>query len=237
MKNPKLVMMVVALVMMAGTACALTWLRANQRLGTPGIRATPIAGQIKMDIALPEHVLDFTSTNVPEPAVAVGYFPQDTSYAERRYFGPSGIAIQSTAILMGADRTSIHRPEYCIPGQGWTIDDKKIINIPINDNPPYQLETARWDLSQVIKQPNGQLVKYTAVYVFWYVANNEQTADHNKMLEWMTLDLFRTGALQRWAYMSYFALCPPGQEDAAFEQMERLIAAQVPQFELPLKQK
>jgi hypothetical protein len=237
MKNKKLVMLVVALVMMAGTAGALTWLRANQKLGTPGIKATPIPGTVMMKIDLPERVLDFTSTNVPERETVINYLPADTSYAERRYFGPDGIAIQSTAILMGADRTSIHRPEYCMPGQGWNIDDKKIVNIPIQDNPPYQLEVAQWNVSQVLKQPDGRQVKYSAVYAFWYAANNEQTANHDKMLEWLTMDLFRTGALQRWAYISYFALCAPGQEDATFERMKQLIAAQVPQFELPLKQK
>ncbi len=237
MKTQKLVMMVVALVMMAGTAGALTWLRANQKLGTPGIKATAIPGQVKMDITLPERVLNFTSTNLPEPKEVLGYLPADTSYAERVYFKPDGSWIQSTAILMGTDRTSIHRPEYCMPGQGWNIDDKKIVSIPIQDNPPYQLEAAQWNVSRVIKQPDGQEVKQYGLYVFWYVANNEQTANHDKMLEWMTLDLFRTGALQRWAYISYFSLCAPGQEDARFEQMKRLITVQVPEFELPPKQK
>jgi len=230
-------MLVVALVMMAGTAGALTWLRANQKLGTPGIRATPIPGTVMTKIDLPERVLDFTSTNVPEPELVLGYLPKDTSYAERIYSKPDGTRIQSTVILMGTDRTSIHRPEYCMPGQGWNIDGKRIVNIPIDDNPPYQLEVAQWNVSQVVKQPDGRQVKVCGLYVFWYTANNEQTANHDKMLEWLTLDLFRTGALQRWAYISYFTLCEPGQEDATFDQIKRLITAQVPQFELPLKPK
>jgi len=237
MKNQKLAMLIVALVMMAGTAGALTWLRANQKLGTPGIKAAPIPGTVMMKINLPAHVLDFTSTNVSEPETVLGYLPADTSYAERMYFGPDGIRIQSTAILMGADRTSIHRPEYCLAGQGWNIDKKEIVDIPIQDNPPYQLEVGRWNVSQVVKQPDGRQVNVAGVYVYWYVANGEETPDHNKMLEWLTMDMFRTGALQRWAYISYFAGCAPGQEDATFEQIERLITAQVPQFELPLKQK
>ena len=42
-----------------------------------------------------------------------------------------------------------------------------------------------------------------------------------------------TGVLQRWAYVSYFSVCEPGQEDATFARMEKLIAASVPAFQLP----
>jgi Protein of unknown function (DUF3485) len=237
MKSQKTLILIVALVLMAGTAGALAWLRANQKLGTPGVKGTAVPGSVMMNIALPDRVLDFTSTNVPEPDVAIGYFPKDTSYTERAYFTPDGLRIQSTVILMGTDRTSIHRPEYCLPGQGWSIDDKKVVKLPIAGQPPYSLEVARWNLSTTVQQADGQNAKIAGIYAFWYVANNEETPDHDKMLEWLTLDLFRTGALQRWAYCSYFAWCLPGQEDATFEQMKRLITASVPQFELPLKTK
>jgi hypothetical protein len=236
MKKKKILMLVVTLVMMAGTAAALTWLRTNQRLGTPGLKATPIPGGVMMDIHLPERVLDFTSTNIPEPKTVLGYLPSDTSYAERIYIAEDGFWIQSTAILMGADRTSIHRPEFCMPGQGWSIDEKNVLDISISDHPVYPLQAACWKVSQVIQQAGGQSRKVEGIYVYWYVANNEETWDHNKMLKWLTLDLLRTGALQRWAYISYFALCQPGQEDATVDRIKSFIAAQTPEFQLPLKQ-
>ncbi|HTV43073.1 MAG TPA: exosortase-associated EpsI family protein [Candidatus Sulfotelmatobacter sp.] len=236
MKSQQWLFLTLALVLMAGTAGALTWLRANQKLSDPGVKGTQIPGKMLMTIALPERVLDFTSTNVPEPDVAIGYFPKDTSYTERRYTNPTGIRIQNTVILMGADRTSIHRPEYCLPGQGWTIDKKEMLNIPINDNPPYNLQVARWNISATIQAPDGQKERAAGIYVFWYVAKDDETPDHDKMLEHLTMNLFRTGDLQRWAYISYYVPCLPGQEDAAFAETKRLIAAQVPQFELPLQQ-
>ena len=237
MKTQKWLFLTLALVLIAVTAGALTWLRANQKLADPGIKATPIPGKMLMNIALPERVLDFTSTNVPEPDVAIGYFPKDTSYAERLYTGPTGTRIQSTVVMMGADRTSIHRPEYCLPGQGWTIGKKEIATIPINDNPPYNLQVARWNMTASIQGPDGQKENAAGIYVFWYDAKNDETPDHDKMLEHLTMNLFRTGDLQRWAYISYFVPCLPGQEDAAFAETKRLITAQVPIFELPLLQK
>ncbi len=237
MKNQKWLILVVALLLMAGTAGALTWLRENQKLGKPGIKATPIPGSVAMKINLPARVLDFTSTNLPETEEVIGYLPKDTSYAGRLYTAPDGFLIESSAILMGADRTSIHRPEYCVPGHGWVIGEKQVVDIPIHDDPPYQLEVARWNLSGTFQLPDGRKTSQAGLYVYWYVADNEETANHDKMLEWLTLDLFRTGALQRWAYILYFAECQPGDEDATFERMKDFIAAQVPQFQLPIRRK
>jgi hypothetical protein len=45
-------------------------------------------------------------------------------------------------------------------------------------------------------------------------------------------DLLLNGILERWAYISYFSACEPGQEDATFERMKKLIAASVPEFQL-----
>ena len=112
MKHQKWIFFSVALVMIAGTAVALKWLRANQRLGRPGIKAEAIPGLVMMKINLPERVLDFSSTNMPEPQVVLGYLPPDTSFVGRIYTAPDGFRVQVAIVLMGADRTSIHKPDY-----------------------------------------------------------------------------------------------------------------------------
>ena len=57
------------------------------------------------------------------------------------------------------------------------------------------------------------------LYVFWFVARNEETDSHWQRIWWLTRDLLTTGVLQRWAYVSYFSAgFAPGQEDAAFGQ-------------------
>ena len=49
---------------------------------------------------------------------------------------------------------------------------------------------------------------------------------------WMARDLITKGVLQRWAYISCFSVCPPGQEEALYARMREWIAAAVPQFQL-----
>ncbi len=233
MKHQKWLILLVALGLMAGTAGVLTRLKTHQKLGKPGIHATPIPGSVMMKIDLPERVLDFTSTNVPESQVELGYFPKDTSYARRLYQAPNGFGASATVIMMGADRTSIHRPEYCLPGQGWTIGSKTAVNIPISGSQPYELPVMKWVVRNTLQTADGQKQAVSGIYVFWFVADQEQTADNFQRMCWLARDLLRTGVLQRWAYISYFSICAPGQEDAAFERLKPLIAASVPEYQLP----
>jgi Protein of unknown function (DUF3485) len=233
MKHQKWLILFVALVLMAGTAGLLAWLKTSQKLGKPGIKATPIPGSVTMKIDLPERVLDFTSTNVPEPQVVLNYLPKDTSFAERLYQMPDGFVATATIILMGADRTSIHRPDYCLPGQGWIIDSKTAVNIPVSGGHPYELPVMKWVTHNSLQTPDGRKQEVSGIYVFWFVADDEQTADNVQRMWWLARDLLRTGVLQRWAYVSYFSICARGQEDAAFERMKQLIAASVPVYQLP----
>jgi hypothetical protein len=223
----------IAFGLIAGTAGALNWSRAHQRLGQPGVYATLIPGSAMMKINLPERALDYTSTNVPEPEVVLGYLPPDSSYVERIYTAPDGFWVQATIVLMGADRTSIHNADYCLNGQGFTGREKFVENIPIDGLQPYLLPAARWNVKGVFPLPGGQKAEVHGVYVFWFVADGEETPDHFQFMKWLIRDLLRTGVLQRWAYISYFAPCAPGQEEATFEKMKNLIAHSVSKYQKP----
>ena len=130
MKSRKIIVFVCVLALVAGGAGALTWLKKNQRLGAPGIKATPIPGSIMMSFDLPAQVLDYTSTNEAQSQTVLDTLPKDTSYAQRLYVDTNGFWVNANVILMGMDRTSIHKPDFCLPGQGWNIDKKETVSIP-----------------------------------------------------------------------------------------------------------
>jgi Protein of unknown function (DUF3485) len=233
LKSQKWIILSAALILMAGTAGALTWLRANQKLGKPGLKAVAIPGSVLMKINLPERALDFTSTNVPEPQIVLDYLPPDTSYAERCYFDTNGAPIYATIVLMGADRSSIHKPDYCLPGQGWIIKERTVADIPVAGPQPYKMPVAKWVIGNSFQASDGQKHEVRGLYVFWLVADGEQTPDNYQRMWWQGRDLLRTGILQRWAYVSYFAVCLPGQEDATFDRMKILIGHSVPEYQWP----
>jgi Protein of unknown function (DUF3485) len=205
MRNQKLLIFFITAGLIAATAGGLSWTRANQKLGQPGVYATPISGSVRMNIDLPEKVLDFTSTNVPEPQLVLNYLPPDSSYAERRYTAPDGLQVNTTIVLMGGDRSSIHKPDYCLPGQGWKIHKKSVVNIPVAGGQNYQLPVARWDISNSFTTPDGQKQAVGGLYVFWFVADGEQTTDNYERMWW----LGRDGSLAAMGlYFVFFVLCP-----------------------------
>ena len=47
--------------------------------------------------------------------------PKDTRFLKRVYFAPNGDWFQVTAVIGGTSKSSIHRPELCLPSQGYLM--------------------------------------------------------------------------------------------------------------------
>jgi len=140
---------------------------------------------------------------------------------------------------MGADRTSIHKPQFCLEGGGWRIDDAYSLEttIPVERPQPYELPVIRLVSSRTVQDAKGQPITVRGVYVYWFVADGALSGDMSgrQRMWWMAKHLLTTGELQRWAYISCFSVCLPGQEEVTFERMKRFIAASVPEFLLTPK--
>ncbi len=235
MNKQKWLLLATTLALILATGALLQHLKTNQRLGTPGVKAAAIPGTVVMQIDLPDKILDFTSEKLEQDSIVTNMLPKDTSFASRRYrTSTNEFGITANIVMMGKDRTSIHKPEYCLPGQGWHIESKTNVDLTIAGPHPYQLSVAKWVIGNSFKGDNGQMQEIRGLYMFWFVADNEQTTDHWTRILWLARDLLRHGVLQRWAYVSYFTVCYPGQEEAMFERVQKLITASVPEFQRPL---
>jgi hypothetical protein len=234
MNKQKWIILIVALGLIGGAAGLLSRLRSNQKLGRPAVKTTPIPGSQRLQVDLPERVLDYTSEAIEVDDRTLGFLPQDTSFGQRRYQSPDGFTASINVVLMGRDRTSLHKTEYCLEGQGWSIDRNASAEVKVHlDRPfPYDLPVMKFIANKQVTE-RGQSFAARAVYVFWFVADDDEyTARHAQRMWWMARDLFRTGVLQRWAMISCFTVCVPGQEDAAFERLKKFMAAAVPEVQL-----
>jgi hypothetical protein len=223
-----------ALLLIAGTAAGLHYRQAHQRLGVPGVKVVHVPvydpdGNLagSNSVALPDRVLNFESTNIPIERVVLDWLPKDTTYGQRLYRASDGFQTQMTAVLMGADRTSIHQPQYCLEGSGWHIGDSELDTIHVDLPHSYDLP-----INKLTATKMQQGVPVRGIYVYWFVAQNRLTAKHGQRMFDMGLDMLRTGVLQRWAYVSCFSVCYPGQEQASYARIKELIAAAVPEFQL-----
>jgi hypothetical protein len=239
MNRQSLNILIVALALIGATAAFIQYRKTHQRLGTPGVKvvAAPIhdpEGKVAgtNSVALPDNVTGYKSQVEPVARIVLEWLPPDTTYGQRRYKAADGFEIATAAILMGADRTSIHKPRYCLNGSGWRIGAEEPDTITILKPHRYQLPVTRMALTRDLKLSSGQTVELRAWYVYWFVADNQLTADHSQRMWWMARDLMRTGVLQRWAYLSCLAVCPPGQDEQTYQRLKEFIAEAVPQFHL-----
>ena len=243
MNKQKIILMVVTLAVIGAAAGILNHLKANQRLGAPGVKTTqPLADKLNVEVLLPEQVLDYASKFVQQPEVVTNVLPADTSYGQREYLQPDAhwlSQITMNVVLMGTDRTSIHKPQFCLVGQGWRIDDAqtKELKIPVARPQAYELPVIKLVSTREVNNGKGQSVVFRGIYVYWFVADGALSGDMSggERMWSMARHMLQTGVLQRWAYVSCFAVCLPGQEDATYERMENFIAAAVPEFQLTPK--
>ncbi len=234
MKNQKLIVLIIVVVLTGASAALLGRLKAGQKLGPPGLTTAPVPGEnLRVTVCLPEKVLDYKSEEVEQPPIVTNTLPKDTSYGQRLYEAPDGFKILLNVVLMGLDRTSLHKPEFCLVGAGWRIDTSERLTIPISKPHPYLLPVTRKLLS---RQDNigGYQVRRHGVFVYWYVADGALSGDATGLerMWWTARELLRTGVLQRWAYVTCFTVCAPGEEESVYKRLSEFIAAAVPEFQL-----
>lgn len=233
----------IAIVLIGLTSVVLGSLRSRQLLGEPGVK---LLGKPILDehgkpvgtnsVALPERVGGYWSTNMPVMDAELKDLPADTTFGKKRYYWSSGWIdwIDTTVVLMGTDRTSIHKPEICLTGQGWHPGPAELSSVTLRRPVSYDLDVTRLVGRKTIKI-REQDVDLRAVYAYWFVSGSHLTASHRERF-WISFkELIRTGVMTRWAYVSCFAVCEPGKESATYDRMKEFIRMAVPEFQLVAK--
>jgi hypothetical protein len=237
--NPRVLTLTVAVLALIGaSAGSLRWLKTRVRMGEPGVRIVRVPliseeGRLAASnsVHIPSEIPGFRSRTEPVPELELTYLPPDTTFGRRSYHSSDGLSpVSASVVLMGSDRTSIHRPEYCMTGVGWQILSQTIRSIALNGGGP-ALEAQRFDMTREFELPNGRKVRKNGVYVFWFIADGVRTPSHSER-QWRGIrDVLVRGLNPRWAYVSFFSACDPGEEEATFERVARVIAAAAPEIE------
>ncbi|MBL9168471.1 MAG: exosortase-associated EpsI family protein [Verrucomicrobiales bacterium] len=222
----------------AATGVFIDKLRNNQRMGRPGLKVVSVPSlDVKGNpigtnsVYLPEKVLSFDSRPMPVAQMVLDLLPKDTTYGQRLYQSADGMYVSTSVVLMGSDRSSIHKPQICLVAQGWKIDRSQATHLVIDRPTRYELPVMRLDLSKERQQADGSKDRVRGIYLYWFVSQDQLTADHLDRQWWMARDLLTQGLLQRWAYVTYFAECPPGLEQVTFERLKNLVSESVPLFQ------
>ena len=128
----------------------------------------------------------------------------DTEFARKLYTDAAGNTIFVSIVLSGADLdNSIHRPERCLPAQGWTIADTRKLEVPLAAGK--ELAVTRLHDVRQVPSTTGDMISLYNLNYYWFVGFHHLTASHLERTMLDIQDRVFKGYNQRWAYITVAA--------------------------------
>jgi hypothetical protein len=124
-------------------------------------------------------------------------------------------------VLSGREKRSIHRPERCLPGQGWSVIDSQVISVPLASGHP--LKVTALLLTRPLQFNDGTTHQLKFYYLYWYVGRKVSTPYNFKRVMLTNWDLVVHRVSQRWAYVICAAYVTDGLEPHGRDQAQTLV--------------
>lgn len=163
---------------------------------------------------------------------------KDTQFARKIYTGPEGDQILVSIVLSGDDMTnSIHRPERCLPAQGWQMrsSSNRIIQIPGGKS----LGVTRLQNARTLQTRDKRRLTVTNLDYYWFIGYKDMTASHLTRTEIDLRDRIMYGYSQRWAYVTVAANVTKGiwrperTEEQTAAMLDEFIQQLAPRLQRP----
>ena len=177
---------------------------------------------------------------VPVSEAEKTILPPDTEFAGRSYASfqtPEGAwydRILCKIVLSGREKRSIHRPERCLPGQGWSVIGSQIIDVPLASGHPLKVTSLL--LTRPVTLKDGTVKQLKFCYLYWYVGRQVSTPYSFVRVMLTNWDLVAHRFNQRWAYVICAAyptdnLFPNGRtEEQTIDELKKFIRLAAPTF-------
>lgn len=167
----------------------------------------------------------------------------DTQYARKTYTNLAGDQIYVSIVLSGDDMTnSIHRPERCLPAQGWNLESSRRRSITMKDGK--QLAMTELRDARMVEQKDGSVKGMLhGLNYYWFVGYHDLTPSHLERTGMDIRDRIFHGYNQRWAYVTVASVVTQGwarngRSEAETERMtEDFVRQLVPKLKRPTGQK
>lgn len=191
------VVQIAVVVAILGVGILVTALTSDiTRVSEPGVRL--VDGQP----FLPEKVADWTGGELQALSESErNILPADTEGARRVYTDKAGDEVFCSIILAGREATSIHRPELCLPGQGWRIQNEYTESVPTAAADGGQLNVMRMNTTRAVNSPDGRAMPVRYVFVYWFIGKGRVTPYHLQRILWNSEDRVLHNTNHRWAYI------------------------------------
>lgn len=154
--------------------------------------------------------------------------PADTGYARKLYVSLDDRRQQVfvSIVLSGRDRSSIHRPELCLVGQGWSIEGQA--RVQFADTVPATL----LNLEREWVAASGERRQVPALFAYWFVGGDRVVATTGERMWHTALNRLRLQP-DRWAYVVVQAAVLGDENEAiTLARMEQVVRPLLPQLGL-----
>jgi hypothetical protein len=167
-------------------------------------------------------------TAVTESERAV--LPPDTGYSRKDYVAVADPArrVFLSIVLSGRDRSSIHRPELCVVGQGWTI---KAVNEHDFFPPGHasgSVPATVLHVQREVQTPQGPVV-VPQLIAYWFVGGDTVEATYWRRLARDAWNRVMHARADRWAYVLMQTDARDG-DAAALGRMQAVLNQTLPVF-------
>lgn len=215
----------VAGVVVAVIAVQGAWLgRLAERAGG-GAAGVNLTSDGRDPVTLPAFIgTEWAGRMTEVTAVERAILPADTGFSRRQYVSLQGVdhGVFFSVVLSGRDRTSIHRPEVCLVGQGWTLSSASEAKLGVVGREPLPVTLLRAELTE---PRTGRRVRALVAYTF--VSSDAIVATHAQRFLHDAWNRLRHGRADRWAYVLAMADAEDG-EAAALARMQSVFAGVAP---------
>lgn len=134
--------------------------------------------------------------------------PADTIIVKREYHTPGRSATtrdlaHASLVIAGNDSRSIHRPEVCLDGQGWTITDSRVREVKLLSGEVLRVRDLAIEREVLLN--DGTKLPLRAHYVYWFVGADVSTPSNFERQLISLRDSVLRNMNHRWAYPSVMA--------------------------------
>jgi len=188
-----------------------------------------------VEMSLPRQIGNFYGTEEEASDAERKILPGDTEILRMRYENIKGDSITASIVLSGGEKRSIHRPEICLPAQGWTIGSGNVIPVPLASGKT--MDVMQLNLSRPVETQPGVFHQIRSQFMYWFVGKDITTADHKVRIFKTSWDRVFHKTNHRWAYVLVSALVedsirPGGRNsEETTKMMKDFIREIVPAFQ------
>lgn len=199
---------------------------------------SPKMGPAGVKLSLPLQFEEYQGQVIGMTAMERNILDEGVELARNVYGTTDGRQFLATLIVGGDGKRTLHRPEVCLPGQGWTISDRSVVTIKRADGK--EIHTTMLRLFRDTMSEAGVRMRMRALNIYWYIGSDGTTSpDYYDHIRVSYQDAILKNLNHRWSMASLFfpmkeqplGMEEPFAEIGLIEEGKKIIREMAPMFD------